>query len=224
MNILSLSASMKNVILTMLLNEKIIKREISGTGSGSKILEKTEKILKENKMNLEDIKLFGIDIGPGSFTGIRISIAALQGLLFLRKYFEIRTFCSTDLINNSFYNFENIKKRAVLKKAREDFAYLSLYDERKRVFGPEMIEGKELKEMLENYVILGEESKHFIDKYNLSNKYYDVEISPESIIELSKNGRLEKLENLKPLYLQKPVAVESFEKKHNTIIDESHWS
>ena len=224
MNILSLSASMKNVMLTVLLNEEIKKIEISGIASGSKILEEIENFLKENKLNLEDIKLFGIDIGPGSFTGIRISIAALQGLLFLREDFEIRTFCSTDLINNSFYNFENIKKRAVLKKAREDFAYLSLYDERKRVFGPEMIEGKKLKEMLENYVILGEESKHFIDKYNLSNQYYGVKISPESIIELSKNGRLEKLENLKPLYLQKPVAVESFEKKYNTIIDESHWS
>lgn len=49
------------------------------------ILPVLEKLLKKNKLSIEDIDTFLIGQGPGSFTGLRIGFATLKGFLVLKK-------------------------------------------------------------------------------------------------------------------------------------------
>ena len=55
-------------------------------GSGSErasysvtLFEMVEKLLDSNRMSLRDVELFAVANGPGSFTGIRVGVAAAQG-------------------------------------------------------------------------------------------------------------------------------------------------
>lgn len=43
-----------------------------------KLMPMLEELLSSLHLNLNDIDLFGVDIGPGSFTGIRIGIATVK--------------------------------------------------------------------------------------------------------------------------------------------------
>lgn len=44
-----------------------------------------EEILRENKLSYNDIKAIAANIGPGSFTGIRIGLAAARGIALAAK-------------------------------------------------------------------------------------------------------------------------------------------
>src|SRR3990167_3183672 len=52
-------------------------RELSG-----KIIPSIDAALKQSKVSLKAIDYFGIGFGPGSFTGLRIGLAAVKGLIF----------------------------------------------------------------------------------------------------------------------------------------------
>jgi tRNA threonylcarbamoyladenosine biosynthesis protein TsaB len=56
-----------------------------------------KKVLRKVKVRIEDIDCFGVCVGPGSFTGIRIGLAAVKGLAYsLDK--PIVTYKSLDLL------------------------------------------------------------------------------------------------------------------------------
>ncbi|BBE29953.1 tRNA threonylcarbamoyladenosine biosynthesis protein TsaB [Tepiditoga spiralis] len=220
MNTLIISSSSKEIFILITKNKKIYLKTITGKGSGSKIAPVIKKMIDELNININDFNEFAIDIGPGSFTGIRISIAFLQGLM-INSNKKIKTFYSTDLINISFE--KEVKKRMVLKRAREDAAYVSLYENKKRLFGPKMISAEELKKY-EDYALLGDESLYFKEKYNLKNEYYEVKINYTKILELLENSNSVEIKDLKPLYLQKPIAVEVWEKKNNKKMPEKNWN
>ncbi len=46
------------------------------------ILPMVEDMLKNAALNLKDIDLLAVNVGPGSFTGVRIGVAAVKGLAF----------------------------------------------------------------------------------------------------------------------------------------------
>ena len=46
-----------------------------------KLMPLVDKLLKENNTNINDIDLFACDIGPGSFTGIRIGVSTIKAFL-----------------------------------------------------------------------------------------------------------------------------------------------
>lgn len=220
MNKLIISSSSKEVFILIVKDKKTYLKTITGRGSGSKIAPVIKKMLEELKITIKDLEEFAIDVGPGSFTGVRIGIAFLQGLM-INSNKKIKTFYSTDLINVSFEN--SLRKRMILKRAREDAAYISLYENEQRVFGPEMIEGEELKKY-EEYGLLGEESLYFKEKYNLKNEYYDVKIDYSKVLKLLETTTSVEVKDLKPLYLQKPIAVEVWEKKNNKKMPEKNWN
>lgn len=83
MKILSITSSSPICGVAILEDEKIIK-EINlnnGLTHSESLLPLISQILEETKLQLKDIDLLAIDIGPGSFTGIRIGIATVKAFV-----------------------------------------------------------------------------------------------------------------------------------------------
>jgi tRNA threonylcarbamoyl adenosine modification protein YeaZ len=217
LNFLVISTTLKN-ILVVLKDEKnnIYTRTLTENKSGNYLANAIKEVAEESKTNIKNIDEFGIDIGPGSFTGIRVAISTLQGLLIDNPEKEVYTFFSSDVLYRSAVNNNpNLKEKklAVLKRARENAAYAAIYENGKRIFGPQMVFGEFLRDSLNNCILINEEAEYFKNKYKLENEVFYSNIDEKSLIEEVLKGMRVKIKNLEPLYLQKPIAVENLEKK-----------
>ncbi|GAB6188797.1 tRNA (adenosine(37)-N6)-threonylcarbamoyltransferase complex dimerization subunit type 1 TsaB [Marinitoga arctica] len=225
MNILGIDASNKGVLVVLKTSQGFFYKENFEKNSGSFIISLIDEILKENNIIIDEIDLFGCSIGPGSFTGIRISIASLQGLLF-NKNKKVVPVISTEILFNSYNGPFKKDKIAVLKRARIDAAYVHVFKNEQTIFPPNLVFIDNLKDVIQNSYLLGEESIYFKDKLNLKNNILKTEYSIKSFIEYIEKNKNKAIpaKNLKILYLQKPLAVENFEGKYNLKIDKDIYN
>jgi len=217
LNLLIISTTLKN-ILVVLKDEKnkIYTKTLTENKSGNYLAYAIKEVIEESKTNIKNIDEFGIDIGPGSFTGIRVAISTLQGLLINNSEKEVYTFFSSDVLYRSAVNNNpdlKKKKLVVLKRARENAAYVSIYEEGKRIFGPQMVFEEFLRNSMNHCILINEEAEYFKNKYTLENEVFYSNIDEKSLIEEVIKGKKVKIKNLEPLYLQKPLAVENLEKR-----------
>ena len=84
MNILAIDTSSKYFSLVIARDEKILVRffEPLARELSAKLVPVIDGSLKKARLALEDIDYFGAGLGPGSFTALRIGLAAMKGLVF----------------------------------------------------------------------------------------------------------------------------------------------
>jgi tRNA threonylcarbamoyladenosine biosynthesis protein TsaB len=82
MNILAIDTSQKTVSVALLLNE-VIRAETfvnRGVNHSEVLLPAVEKTCQMAGLTVDDVNLFVLTIGPGSFTGLRIGASTVKGL------------------------------------------------------------------------------------------------------------------------------------------------
>ncbi len=83
MRILALDAATEACSVALLANGQLAVRTLeSGRSSAPKILKMAEELLAEAQVSLSMLDGIAASIGPGSFTGVRITVAVAQGLAF----------------------------------------------------------------------------------------------------------------------------------------------
>jgi len=83
MRVLALDAATEACSVALLANGALISRSIeSGKSNALKILSMAEEVMAEAQVSLSMLDGIAASIGPGSFTGVRISVAVAQGLAF----------------------------------------------------------------------------------------------------------------------------------------------
>ncbi len=84
MNILAIDTSSKYFSLVIARDDKILIRffEPLARELSAKLVPIIDGSLKKAGLALEDIDYFGAGLGPGSFTALRIGLAAMKGLVF----------------------------------------------------------------------------------------------------------------------------------------------
>jgi len=87
MNFIGVDTSSKCGSVALLFGGRIIDQSESDSGESfsRSILDMLNRLLAANSVDLDDITGLGVAVGPGSFTGIRIGIATLQGLALSKK-------------------------------------------------------------------------------------------------------------------------------------------
>ena len=83
MRVLALDAATEACSVALLTNGALITRTIeSGKSTAVKILSMAEEVMAEAQVSLSMLDGIAASIGPGAFTGVRISVAVAQGLAF----------------------------------------------------------------------------------------------------------------------------------------------
>jgi len=80
------TSSNKEVQVGLEIDEKkfVIKQELDRRKAQA-VLPLIEKLLQEHAVNLKDINAIEVQVGPGSFTGLRVGITIANTLGFLLK-------------------------------------------------------------------------------------------------------------------------------------------
>ncbi len=81
MNILCIDTSADNIALAINLNGKVPQFFVGSDDKkkhNSVLLGYIDRLLRKNNVDIKDIDVFGVVVGPGSFTGIRVGVATVN--------------------------------------------------------------------------------------------------------------------------------------------------
>lgn len=78
MKILALETATRDGSVALLDGERVVERPVELRGEGA--VAGLSQLLREQSVDLRAIDAIGVSIGPGSFTGIRVGVAAAAGL------------------------------------------------------------------------------------------------------------------------------------------------
>lgn len=83
MKILSTQTAGSICAVALTEDDKLIKEELIDDGNthSVKLMPLVDKLLSETNTKISDIDLFACDIGPGSFTGIRIGVSTVKAFM-----------------------------------------------------------------------------------------------------------------------------------------------
>lgn len=84
MTILAIDSSAKAASLCIANEEKIIGEFFINTSltHSQTLMPMTEQLLRNTEMTIDEVDAIAVNAGPGSFTGVRIGVAAAKGLAF----------------------------------------------------------------------------------------------------------------------------------------------
>ena len=242
MKILSIETSNK-ICSTAILEDKNLIKKIelnNGLTHSETLMPLIKQILEETNLNLSNIDLLVCDIGPGSFTGIRIGIAtvkaftdslnipsigisSLEALAYNIKKDGIICSLLDCKNNNCYYSLYELKNNTytLLEKPIADSVenclnYLNYkYSNSVITFIGDVSLYKELIENTSNNFILSDSTNTQFNNANINLNNIDVyNLGIAGFNKFNKNG---KDENLLPLYLKKPQAQRQLEEKNITI-------
>lgn len=126
MKILAIDTTSKICSVALLENDKIID-EInldSGLTHSENLMPLVKEILEKNQIELKEINLIGVDVGPGSFTGIRIGVASVKAMA---EVWNIPVASVTSLETLA-RNVETTNPIVSLIDARNNQVYMGVFD------------------------------------------------------------------------------------------------
>jgi len=99
-------------------------------GHAEALMPMVEEVLAEAEIEARDLDLIAATVGPGSFTGVRIAIAAARGLALVTRAKLFGTDSLTVMVRAArLAGFEPNGPLAVAVDARRGMLYLGIYDE-----------------------------------------------------------------------------------------------
>ena len=242
MKILSIETSNKICSVAILEDKNLIKKiELNnGLTHSETLMPLIKQILEETKLSLSNIDLLVCDIGPGSFTGIRIGIAtvkaftdslnipsvgisSLEGLTYNIKNEGLICSLIDCKNNNCYYSLYELKNNTytLLEEPKADSVenclnYLNYkYSNSVITFIGDVSLYKELIENTSKSFILLDNTNAQFNNVNINSNSIDVyNLGIAGFNKFNKNG---KDENLLPLYLKKPQAQKQLEGKSISI-------
>ena len=219
MNILALDTSMGACSAAVLLSDGVVQRlfarqETMARGHAEALLPMVAEIMEEAGLPFAALDLIAATTGPGSFTGVRIAIAAARGLALVTHAKLFGTDSLSVMARQALAGGAvGPGPFAVAIDAKRGMLYLGLYDEagRKRE-GPLLIAPDEAVSLLPSELRLAVGSGAILlaeaggrRGHSLEAKLVELQPSAEALAEIAYASG-EPVPTLRPLYLRPPDA------------------
>lgn len=132
--ILAVSTSAGRASVAFMENgELIAERRSEGVSHSSAVGVMTDELMASVGREMSDIDCLAVDIGPGSFTGVRIGVSFINGIA-LALDLPIIPVTSLEALR---FNAPDEKTVAAMIDARNSSVYAALFDGNKAVSGPD---------------------------------------------------------------------------------------
>jgi len=215
MNILAFDTGLNKTYLALSINDEIFSQTIVSDEEkyhSAYLIKKIVELLDAHSLTTRDLDVITTNIGPGSFTGIRVGLTVARVLAQ-----GINADCvgvnSLELISTQ-YGLPAI----TILDARKNKAYVG-FDEK-----VDLVDLDNLPELLNEFegkIIADTKMQKYLSDFNISSVNFEEEDLDygKTLIEITKNryasGAITKWQGLKPLYIQPPPIHEKVAKKLN---------
>ena len=134
----------------------------AGKKHAETVLPLIDELLEQNDVTIGDIDLFAVDIGPGSFTGVRIGVSLINALAFATGKSIIPV---NALLTLATASSESSRPVCTIIDARNGNAYAALYQAGQEKLAPEGVE-------LESFLTRVSADAVFVGDIHVSNPVY----------------------------------------------------
>ncbi len=150
MIVLAIDSTAKAASAAVLRDNNVIAEYTQNTGHthSETLLPMAETVMRSAGVDTDDIDLYAVSAGPGSFTGVRIGISLIKGLCF-GKNKPIAAISSMDCLARNLEGYEGVV--CPVMDARRNQVYTAIYHNRIRQTEDMLIPCTELSEMLKKY-------------------------------------------------------------------------
>lgn len=220
MKLLALSTSGPSASAALLENGKIIGfcEADHGPAHSETILPLAEALLRENGFSTADMDAFAVDVGPGSFTGVRIGVSIANALGFAAN----KPVIPVDSLTALYYNALSETPVCALLDARNGNGYAATFENGTCTYGPAAVVNREyLESTPEGALFLGDAAvkcREAIETYAGSPRFDDDKnrLTADKVAlaayDACKNGAGER--EVKPLYLRPSQAERMYEARN----------
>ena len=205
---IAISTAYKEALIGIEIDEKVNFRKLDSNCKHSEnILYSVDQMLNEIDKTINENDYYSVIVGPGSFTGLRIGIALIKGLMAgdkARKLIPLTTF---DLLAYSYIkNFTPTDDFVCIINGLSGYYFICKYScKGEKLSQEKMIDQTQFSQIFEKTVGLAEEG---IAQENISP-------SPQELLELAKEknneNNLISAYDVMPIYLRKSQAESNLE-------------
>lgn len=215
MKILALDTTSKLASVSLLIDGEIVGTKYNDNQKthSERVIPMMEELLNENSITPRDIDLFGVTIGPGSFTGIRIGVATIKGMA---QALGKQVVGVTTLEAMAYIESDNFVCSMI--DARHDNVYIGVYDENKNKIFEDCLNIDEAIEKIQGKKVDFVGDGAIIHSSRLS-KVFDGKIEEAkdiserlAYITNEKDENAQNPHEIKPIYLRKAEAERKGEK------------
>ena len=205
---IAISTAYKKALIVYDIKGRQDKSEIDANHSHSEnLLFTLDKLLSQGGLTIRDNDEYAVVIGPGSFTGIRIGMALVKGLVAGGNNEKVVPITTFDLMAYSYLKSKPKNKFVCVMNALSGLYYVCAYNEKGEKISDEEVVTKENLGKFEGFDFVGLEEEKIGDKL--------VQPSGEDLLELALSKRDLQVDAnaLMPLYLRRSQAEDDLEKK-----------
>ena len=186
-------------------------------GQAEILLPQISAVLKQNSLSVKDLDLLAVCVGPGSFTGVRASIACARAFALAVPELNVTGVSSFEAYLHSLDDSELSEINAVIiETKRNDFYFQSFNGKREKLCEPQAMEYGDIIDLLKGHVVtlIGDGVERFLDKpsgLTIHTVRLEKSLSVQDLAECAiQKFAAQKLNYPKPLYLRAPdVCVKS---------------